>query len=71
MPDAVPTQVYVIQGKKANKDFKAARTLYPILSSNPDSSRVPPALLRQDATLSTEPPDDKKEDPQRDVRKET
>lgn len=74
MPDAVPTQLYVIQGKKANKDFKAARTLYPLRPIDPNSAYVPPALLRQDATLSTElpatPKDDKKVHFESDVRKE-
>lgn len=74
MSDALPTHVFLVQGKKANKDFKAARTLHPLREIHPNSAKLPPALLRQDATLSqnlsASPTNDAQESPQHDVRKE-
>lgn len=62
----------LVQGKKANKDFRSARTLYPLQEINPNSTNLPAALLRQNATLSEKlpapPTNDKEEHPQPDVR---
>lgn len=74
MSDALPTRVFLVQGKKANKDFKAARTLYPLQEIHPNQTNLPPALLRQDATLSEKlpatPTNDKEEHSQHDQPKE-
>lgn len=74
MTGNAPAPYILVQGKKANKDFKAARTLYPLQEINPNSTNLPAALLRQDATLSEKipatPKDDKEVDPESDVRKE-
>lgn len=75
MPDALPTRVHFVQGKKANKDFKAARTLYPLQEISPNATNLPAALLRQDATLSEKlpatPTNDKEEHTQHNQPKET